>query len=113
VESVLFVPLNNFLAGGVSDFKERMPIFAKNTENRLLIPKNLAIERSMAILFLYHKDVRFQIQGFTSFISDTNLDLEGQWDTISTAIEDTFTLLKSFGINHKTLGGYNVTLPVL
>ncbi len=62
-----------------------------------------------AILFLYHSDVRFQIQGFTSFITT----IEERWMGIKSAIIDTFILMKSFGLSHFTLGGYNVTLPVL
>ena len=36
-----------------------------------------------------------------------------KWPDIKTAIIETFSLLKSYGLNHSTLGGYNVTLPIL
>ena len=62
-----------------------------------------------SILFLHHTDVRFQIQGFTDFV----VDIEKKWSDIKTAIIETFSLLKSYGLNHSTLGGYNVTLPIL
>ena len=62
-----------------------------------------------AILFLLHSDVRFQIQGFTEFIST----VEDKWDAIKSSIIEMFDLLKSYKLNHNTLGGYNVTLPVL
>ena len=62
-----------------------------------------------AILFLYHSDVRSQIQGFTSFITT----IEERWEGIKAAIIDTFMMMKSFGLSHSSLGGYNVTLPVL
>ncbi len=62
-----------------------------------------------SILFLHHTDVRFQIQGFTDFV----VDIEKKWSDIKTAIIETFSLLKSYGLNHSTLGGYNVTMPVL
>ena len=62
-----------------------------------------------SILFLHHGDVRFQIQGFTEFITT----IEDKWERISSAILETFTLMKSYGLSHSTLGGYNVTLPVL
>ena len=62
-----------------------------------------------AILYLHHSDVRFQIQGFTDFI----LQKEKCWDNIKSAIIETFRLLKSYGLSHATLGGYNVTLPIL
>ena len=62
-----------------------------------------------AILFLYHSDVRSQIKGFTSFITT----IEERWEGIKAAIIDTFMMMKSFGLSHSSLGGYNVTLPVL
>lgn len=62
-----------------------------------------------AILFLLHSDVRFQIQGFTDFIAKQ----EDRWADIESAVLETFSLIKSYGLGHSTLGGYNVTLPVL
>lgn len=62
-----------------------------------------------SILFLHHVDVRFQIQGFEDFV----VGVENKWPDIKTAIIETFSLLKSYGLNHSTLGGYNVTLPIL
>ena len=62
-----------------------------------------------SILFLCHSDVRFQIQGFTDFITT----IETRWESIKSAILETFALMKSFGLSHSTIGGYNVTLPVL
>ncbi len=62
-----------------------------------------------SILFLHHVDVRFQIQGFEDFV----VGVEKKWPDIKTAIIETFSLLKSYGLNHSTLGGYNVTLPIL
>ena len=62
-----------------------------------------------AILFLYHSDVRFQIQGFTDFITT----IEDKWENIKSSILETFSLMKCLGLSNSTLGGYNVTLPVL
>ena len=62
-----------------------------------------------AINFLWHNEVRFQIQGFTNFIST----IEDKWEDIKEAIKDTFKLMEFFGHNKDTLGGYHVTLPVL
>ena len=62
-----------------------------------------------AILYLLHNDVRFQIHGFTDFI----LEKESCWSDVKLSIVDTFILLKSYGLNHSTLGGYNATLPIL
>lgn len=62
-----------------------------------------------SILFLHHVDVRFQIQGFEDFV----VGVENKWPDIKTAIIETFSLLKSYGLSHSTLGGYNVTLPIL
>lgn len=62
-----------------------------------------------AILFLYHSDVRFQIQGFTDFITT----IEDKWENIKSSILETFSLMKNLGLSNSTLGGYNVTLPVL
>lgn len=62
-----------------------------------------------SILFLHHVDVRFQIQGFEDFV----VGVEKKWPDIKTAIIETFSLLKSYGLNHSTLGGYNVTQPIL
>ena len=62
-----------------------------------------------AILFLYHSDVRFQIQGFTDFITT----IEDKWENIKSSILETFSLMKYLGLSNSTLGGYNVTLPVL
>jgi hypothetical protein len=62
-----------------------------------------------SILFLLHSDVRFRIQGFSDFITT----VEPKWEDIKRVIEDTFSLLESFGLSHSTLGGYNATLPIL
>ena len=62
-----------------------------------------------SILFLHHVDVRFQIQGFEDFV----VGVEKKWPDIKTAIIETFSLLKSYDLNHSSLGGYNVTLPIL
>ena len=62
-----------------------------------------------SILFLHHADVRSQIQGFEDFV----VGIEKKWPDIKIAIIETFSLLKSYGLNHSTLGGYNVTLPIL
>lgn len=66
-----------------------------------------------AILFLFNESVKFQIQGFSSFISDPIKDIEGKWKDLCDSVENTFDLLQSFGLNHASIGGYNVTLPIL
>lgn len=81
-------------------------LIGKVDSNGFVINTNYIVK---AILFLHHVDVRFQIQGFTDFVSN----IEDRWDEIDSAVVETFSLLKSYGLNHSTLGGYNVTLPVL
>ena len=66
-----------------------------------------------AILFLFNDNVKFQIQGFSNFISDPAKDIEGKWGSFCDSVENTFDLLQSFGLNHASIGGYNVTLPIL
>ena len=62
-----------------------------------------------AILYLFNNDVRYKISGFSNFI----VDVEDKWDNVSTAIIDTFMLLKTFGLSRSNLTSYNATLPIL
>jgi len=84
--------------------------FKELTENVVKLGFNITSNYIVkAILFLHHSDVRFQIQGFANFITT----IEDKWDKIKSAIIETFILLKSYDLTHSSLGGYNVTLPVL
>ncbi|RYE52064.1 MAG: hypothetical protein EOP48_17255 [Sphingobacteriales bacterium] len=63
-----------------------------------------------AILFLFHKDVRFQI---TSFKTDFVKQIEENWDSIRNAIHSLFDTIRTFGLNSYTLTTNNATLPIL
>ncbi|MEI7839025.1 MAG: DUF262 domain-containing protein [Methylococcaceae bacterium] len=75
--------------------------------------KGFSIDESFvlrAFLFLYHKDVRFQI---TSFNNEFVANIEKNWGNISTAILSLFDLIKTFGLDDHTLTTNNATLPIL
>jgi uncharacterized protein with ParB-like and HNH nuclease domain len=63
-----------------------------------------------AFLFLYHKDVRFQI---TSFKNDFITKIETNWENIRNAILSVFETIQTFGLNGFTLTTNNATLPIL
>lgn len=63
-----------------------------------------------SFLYLYHKDIRFQINSFNiDFIST----IEKNWDNIRNAIISLFDLIKSLGFSDYTLTAKNATLPIL
>lgn len=63
-----------------------------------------------AFLYLYHKDIRFQI---TSFRNEFINHIESHWEKIRDAILSLFDLIKTFGLNGYTLTSNNATLPIL
>lgn len=63
-----------------------------------------------AFLFLYHKDVKFQIHNFNNGFM---LEIEKNWKQIRDAIISLFETLKTFGLNSYTLTSNNATLPIL
>lgn len=63
-----------------------------------------------SFLVLYHNDVKFKITSFNNnFISS----IENHWENIRESISCLFDLLKTFGLNSRTLTSNNATLPVL
>lgn len=75
--------------------------------------KGFGIDKDFVLksfLYLYHKDVRFQINSFNiDFVST----IENDWDNIRNAVLSLFDLMKTFGLNDYTLTGKNATLPIL
>ena len=63
-----------------------------------------------AFLYLYHKDIRFQINSFNNEFIER---IEANWNDIRDAIISLFDLIKSFGLIDYTLTAKNATLPIL
>ena len=61
-------------------------------------------------LFLFHKEIRFQI---TSFKKDfVQSKIEENWDGIVESIYSVDRMLKNFGFDNKTLTSKNVMMPI-
>ena len=62
-------------------------------------------------LFLFHKEIRFQI---TSFKKDfVQSKIEENWDGIVESIYSVDRMLKNFGFDNKTLTSKNVMMPII
>lgn len=71
------------------------------------ISKDLILK---GFLYLFHNSVKFQINSFDkNFIKF----IETKWESIRDCFVETFKLLKSFGLEAKTLSTNNAILPIL
>lgn len=71
------------------------------------ISKDLILK---GFLHLFHNSVKFQINSFDkNFIKF----IETKWESIRDCFVETFKLLKSFGLEAKTLSSNNAVLPIL
>ena len=62
-------------------------------------------------LFLYHNEIKFSIKSFDNgFITNK---IENNWKKIKPSIITAFKLLKSFGLNAKTLHSDNAVMPIV
>lgn len=71
------------------------------------IDKDLILK---GFLFLFHDNVRFQINSFEKAFVES---LEAKWEGIKNAFIETFKLLRSFGLNAQRLSSNNAILPIL
>ena len=64
-----------------------------------------------AFLFLFHKEIRYQINSFNKdFVSEK---IEKNWDKLAKCFEATFNLISRFGFDDKTLTGKLIVMPIL
>lgn len=61
-------------------------------------------------LYLFHNSVKFQINSFDKNFIEF---IETKWESIRDCFIETFRLLKSFGLEDKTLSTKNAILPIL
>lgn len=61
-------------------------------------------------LYLFHNSVKFQINSFDKKFIES---IETKWESIRDCFVETFKLLKSFGLEAKTLSSNNAVLPIL
>ena len=61
-------------------------------------------------LYLFHNSVKFQIN---SFDKDFIKSIETKWESIRNCFIETFRLLRTFGLEAKTLSSNNAILPIL
>lgn len=62
-------------------------------------------------LFLYHNEIKFQINSFDNgFITNK---IENNWDKIKASIISAFKLLENFGLNARTLNSNNAVMPIV
>ena len=71
------------------------------------IDKNYIVK---AFLYLYHKNVKTEINSFTTEFCKI---IEDNWEKIRDAINSLFDLLRSFGLTSVSLTSNNSTLPIL
>lgn len=88
----------------INDFVEHINkgLGAQNKISRDLVLK--------ACLVVRDYDVVYNIKNFTA---DVIADIEGNWENIRAAIENTFRLLNLHGINGENLGSMNAALPLV
>lgn len=71
------------------------------------ISKDLILK---SFLFLYHNKIQFKINSFDNgFIKE----IENRWGDIKYCIEQTFNLIRDFGLNKYTLSSNNTVLPII
>lgn len=71
------------------------------------ISKDLVLK---SFLFLYHNKIQFKINSFDNgFIKE----IEKRWDNIKYCIEQTFKLIRDFGLSKDILGANNAVLPII
>lgn len=78
-----------------------------NQEFGFNIQKDLILK---GFLFLYHDNIKFQINSFDKNFIES---IETKWDSIKSCFIETFRLLRSFGLEAKTLSANNAILPIL
>lgn len=61
-------------------------------------------------LYLFHNDIGFKIKNFDKKFIES---IEIKWDSIRSCFVETFRLLRSFGLEAKTLSTNNAILPIL
>ena len=60
-------------------------------------------------LVLYSNDIKFRV---TNFSKSNAKDFEEKWNSIKSAIHNTFDLIKSYGFSDKTLTSKNAIIPI-
>ena len=71
------------------------------------ISKDLILK---TFLVLFSSDIKFKV---TNFSIENAKDFESKWDSIKSAIHNTFDLVKSFGFTDKTLTSKNALIPII
>lgn len=61
-------------------------------------------------LYLFHNNIKFQINSFNKEFIEA---IEEKWESIRDCFLETFGLLKTFGLEDKTLSSKNAILPIL
>lgn len=90
--------------------REEVMTFANFLSNGLTLPNKVGIEFMMkACLTLCDYDVKFNVANFTA---DAIRTIERSWPEIKSALERTFRLINSFGIDEGTLTSRNAVLPI-
>lgn len=90
--------------------REEVMTFADYLSNDLGAPNKVGIEFMMkACLTLCDYDVKFNVANFTA---DAIRTIERSWPDVKSALERTFRLINSFGIDETTLTSRNAVLPI-
>lgn len=90
--------------------REEVMTFADYLSNNLPLRNKVGIEFMMkACLTLCDYDVKFNVSNFTA---DAIRTIERSWPAIKSALERTFLLLNSLGIDETTLTSRNAVLPI-
>ena len=84
--------------------------FVAHIESGLAVPNKMGRDALLkACLTLLDLDVKYNVGNFTN---DAITMIEREWSKIKTAVEDTFRLINSFGVNGENLSSLNAVLPI-
>ncbi len=86
--------------------KEINQLIDEIRDKGFFITKDLILK---IFLVLYSNDIKFRV---TNFSKSNAKDFEGKWNSIKSAIHNTFDLIKSYGFSDKTLTSKNAIIPI-
>jgi len=87
--------------------KEINSLIDEIRDKGFFINKDLVLK---TFLVLFSSDIKFKV---TNFSIENAKDFETKWDSIKSAIHNTFDLIKSFGFTEKTLTSKNAIIPII
>ena len=91
----------------VKDARTEINTLVDRIKEDFNINKDLILK---GFLYLFHNNIKFQINSFNNEFIES---IEKKWESIRDCFLETFKLLRSFGLEDKTLSSKNAILPIL